>query len=73
MLAKPASLTFEAAASVPLAAFTAVQALRDKGGLRAGHKVLVNGASGGVGAFTVQIAKALGAEVTACAVPGTPS
>lgn len=65
VLAKPASLTFESAASVPLAAFTALQALRDKGGLCAGHKVLVNGASGGVGTFTVQIAKALGAEVTA--------
>ena len=64
VLAKPAGLTFEQAASVPVAGYTALQALRDKGRIRAGYKVLVNGASGGVGTFTVQIAKALGAEVT---------
>lgn len=60
---KPRELTFEAAAAAPLAGLTALQALRDKAGLRSGHKVLVNGASGGVGTFTVQVAKALGAEV----------
>jgi NADPH:quinone reductase-like Zn-dependent oxidoreductase len=64
MLPKPAGLTFEQAASVPLAAFTALQALRDKGRVQPGHKVLINGAAGGVGTFAVQIAKALGAEVT---------
>ncbi len=64
LLPKPADLTFEQAASVPLAAFTALQALRDRGCLRPGHKVLINGAAGGVGTFAVQIAKALGAEVT---------
>ena len=61
---KPAGLTFEEAASVPVAAVTALQGLRDKGQLRAGQKLLINGASGGVGTFAVQIAKALGADVT---------
>jgi NADPH:quinone reductase-like Zn-dependent oxidoreductase len=61
---KPANLTFEQAASVPVAAFTALQALRDKARVQARQKVLVNGAGGGVGTFAVQIAKAFGAEVT---------
>ena len=61
---KPANLTFEQAAAAPIAGVTALQALRDKARLRAGNIVLINGASGGVGTFAVQIAKAMGAEVT---------
>jgi NADPH:quinone reductase-like Zn-dependent oxidoreductase len=61
---KPSSLTFEQAAAMPVSACTALQNLRDQGKLRPGQHVLINGASGGVGPFAVQIAKALGAEVT---------
>ena len=68
---KPAKLTFEQAAAVPMAAGTALQGLRDKGRIGPGKTVLINGASGGVGTFAIQIAKALGAEVAAVCGPGS--
>lgn len=67
---KPANVSFEEAAGVPLAGFTALQGLRDHGKVQAGDRVLVIGASGSVGTWTVQIAKALGAEVTAVCSTG---
>ena len=67
----PADVGFEAAAAIPMAGFTALQALRDKAGVTAGQRVLVNGAGGGVGTFAVQLAKHLGAHVTGVTGPAT--
>jgi NADPH:quinone reductase-like Zn-dependent oxidoreductase len=64
LVTKPANLSFEQAAAIPVAAMTALQGLRDEAKVQPGQKVLINGASGGVGTFAVQIAKALGADVT---------
>ena len=69
LVPKPARLTFEEAAAIPIAAVTALQGLRDRAQLRPGQRVLVNGASGGVGTFAVQIAQALGARVSSVCSP----
>ena len=70
LVMKPDNVTFEQAASAPVASLTALQSLRDKGKVQPGQKVLINGASGGVGSFAVQIAKSFGADVTAVCSTG---
>jgi NADPH:quinone reductase-like Zn-dependent oxidoreductase len=69
LVLKPENITFEQAASIPVAGLTALQGLRDKGRLKSGQRVLINGAAGGIGTFAVQIAKSLGADVTAVCSP----